>query len=259
MNFRISQRATFYVYLSALIMLFLFLIADLINAIYFPISIAKELGYGERVSHYYSFFTTQSNYLVAIYFAMLLYYSHFKKTLPIFQVRLAVTVYITITMIVFWMGMIGGAAHIEEYTIYRWIASMTLHLVMPILMIMNFVLTSGKEKINSKIWHHNYLWLIALYPAIYSVVIIIRGHLRYLDHKPVDTLYPYFFFNIDQPYGWLIAPAAIIIIFGLVFGLQYFYIWVNNLMYQRNKKQHQRLISYYGEIWKKVKKPPKKK
>lgn len=252
MNFKISRRASFYIYLSALIMLFIFLIIDLISAIYFPISVAKSLGYGERVSHYYSFFTTQSNYLVAIYFAMFMYYSHFKKTLPIFQVRLAVTVYITITMIVFWLGIFTQAQDINQYTIYKWINTMILHTVMPIIMIANFVLTSGKEEIIIKKWHHNYLWLIALYPAVYSIVVLIRGHLRFLDQKPSETWYPYFFFNINQPYGWLIATGAIIIIFGLVFGLQYFYIWINNKMYVKNQNQYERLEEYYAATLEKL-------
>lgn len=254
MNFKISRRASFYIYLSALIMLFLFLVIDLISAIYFPISVAKNLGYGERVSHYYSFFTTQSNYLVAIYFAMFMYYSHFKKTLPIFQVRLAVTVYITITMIVFWLGIFTQTQDINQYTLYKWINTMILHTVMPIIMIANFVLTSGKEKIIIKKWHHNYLWLIVLYPAVYSIIVLIRGHLRFLDQKPSETWYPYFFFNINQPYGWLIATGAIIIIFGLVFGLQYFYIWINNKMYIKNQNQYKRLEEYYATTLEKLRK-----
>lgn len=246
MNFKISRRVSFYIYLSALIMLFLFLVIDLINAIYFPISVARQLGYGERVSHYYSFFTTQSNYLVAIYFAMFLYFSHFRKMLPIFQVRLAVTVYITITMIVFWLGIFTHAQDIEQYTIYNWINTMILHTVMPTIMIVNFIVTSGKEKIEVKKWHHNYLWLISLYPAFYSIIVLIRGHLRCLDGKPSNTWYPYFFFNISQPGGWLIAMGAIFVIFGLVFGLQYFYIWINNKMFVKNQNQYDRLEQYYA-------------
>ncbi|MGL5268825.1 MAG: hypothetical protein ACRC8P_03625 [Spiroplasma sp.] len=252
MNFKISRRASFYIYLSALIMLFLFLVIDLISAIYFPNNVAKQLGsYGERVSHYYSFFTTQSNYLVAIYFAMFLYYSYFKKILPIFQVRLAVTVYITITMIVFWLGIFTQSQD-NQYTVYQWINTVILHLIMPVIMIANFVLTSGKEKMLLKKWHHNYLWLIAVYPVVYSIVILIRGHLRYLDEKPPETWYPYFFFNINQPYGWLIATGAIIIIFGLVFGLQYFYIWINNKMFIKNQSQYERLEEYYSTTLEKL-------
>lgn len=252
-NFKIiSRKTSFYIYLSALIMLFLFLVIDLINAIYNPIAVAIQLGYGERVSHYYSFFTTQSNYLVAIYFATFLYYLHFKRTMPIFQVRLAVTVYITITMIVFWVGLFNQVQHIDQYTIYNWISTMTLHLLMPIIMIASFVITSGKEKVAIKKWHHNYLWLITIYPAVYSIVILIRGHFRSLDGKPSDTWYPYFFFNIQQDYGWLIATAAIILIFGLVFGLQYFYMWINNLMFNKNKTKAEELEEYYAETLEKL-------
>ena len=99
--YKLSNKANFYIRLSALIMLILFLIIDLITAIYFPMQKFKPLGYGERVSNYYAFFTTESNYMVVIYFCVYLFDSHFRGTKPTFQTRLAVTVYITITMLVF--------------------------------------------------------------------------------------------------------------------------------------------------------------
>lgn len=252
MNFKIDNRASFYISLSSLIMLFLFLVIDLISAIYFPIDVAKKLDYGERVSHYYSFFTTQTNYFVAIYFAVFLYYYHFKKTVFIFQVRLASTVYITITMIIFWTGIFTQVKDIDQYDSYHWINTIILHLIMPIIMIINFIIVSGKEKIFINKWHHNYLWIIALYPIVYSIIILIRGHLRYLDNKPDDTWYPYYFFNVNQSYGWLIASGAIVVIFSLVFGLQYFYIWINNIKFKKNQKKQKRLIEYYSKTLEKL-------
>lgn len=245
MFYKLSRRTSFYIYLSALIMLFCFLIIDLVTSLYFPNDLTRALSYGERVSHYYSFFTTQSNYLVATYFAYRLYTLYFNKKRPSFAIRLAVTVYITITMLVFWAGIFSQAQDIHKYTPYTWINTTILHLIMPIIMIANFIITSGQELILIKKWHHNYLWVIALYPIIYSIIILIRGHLRFLDGKPEDTWYPYYFFNFYQPYGWLIGTAAIIIIFSLVFGLQYFYIWINNLRFNRQQNEKERLELYY--------------
>ncbi|MDQ7982775.1 MAG: hypothetical protein REH79_00965 [Spiroplasma sp.] len=259
MFFKINRRATFYIYLSALIMMICFLVIDLVTSIYFPSNITISLGYGERVSHYYAFFTTQSNYLVVLYFVYYLYTLYFNKTRPSFAIRLAVTVYISITMLVFWGGIFTQTQELIHYSIYTWINTTTLHLIMPIIMITSFVLTSGREQIAIKKWHHNHLWLIALYPVIYSVVILIRGYLKSLDNiTPPNTWYPYYFFNFYQPYGWLIASAAVIVIFGLVFGLQYFYMWINNLMFKRSQNEKQQLELYYQKTLIKVNRQIKK-
>lgn len=259
MFYKFSRRTSFYIYLSTLIMLFLFLVIDLVTVIWFPNPLVKGLDYGERVSYYYAFFTTQSNYLVALYFAFYLYTLYFNKSSPSFVIRLAVTVYISITMLVFWTGIFTQTQNFNQYTIYSWIKTTILHLIMPIIMISSFILTSGKEQIVTKKWHHNHLWLLAVYPAIYSIVILVRGYLRYLDHKPIGTWYPYFFFNFNQPYGWLITSSAVIIIFSLVFGLQYFYIWINNLRFKRSQNKKERLEIYYQKTLTKVDKKIRKR
>ncbi|AKM53972.1 hypothetical protein [Spiroplasma eriocheiris] len=66
--FKWNDKAHFYVRLAALIALSLFLIADVTLATYDPQPQFRMLSYTERISNYYSFFTTQTNYLVAFYF-----------------------------------------------------------------------------------------------------------------------------------------------------------------------------------------------
>ncbi len=262
--YKLSNKANFYIRLSALIMLILFLIIDLISTIYLPMEKFKVLSYGERVSNYYAFFTTESNYMVVIYFCVYLFDAHFRGTKPSFQTRLAVTVYITITMLVFWIGIFTAEQDPKQYTIYNWISTLILHLLMPIIMITSFIVSSGHQYVNLKQQHKIYLWLIVLYPAIYCIVILIRGHLRYLDfmktgHPPRDTWYPYFFFDYSNgKYGWLIAASAVIFVFGLVFSLQYFYIWINNLMFKRYQASEHRLYDFYQKILHKVNKKNKK-
>lgn len=270
--YKLSNKANFYMRLSALIMLILFLIIDLISAIYFPMDKFKDLGYSERVGSYYSYFTTESNYMVVIYFCLYLFDVHFRGTKPSFQTRLAVTVYITITMLVFWLGIFIAEQDPKQYSFYNWISTIILHLIMPITMITSFVLTCGHNFVSLKKQHKIYLWLIVLYPAIYCIVILIRGHLRYLDymdsiargdvfpHPPRDTWYPYFFFDYSvEPDGWLLALAVVVVVFGLCFGLQYFYIWVNNLMYKRYQSREHRLHDFYQKVLRKLDKKSKNK
>lgn len=262
--YKLSNKANFYIRLSALMMIILFLIIDLITAIYFPMTKFSKLGYEERVVNYYSFFTAESNYMVVIYFCVYLFDAHFKGTKPSFQTRLAVTVYISITMLVFWLGIFTAEQDISEYNLYNWISTLILHLFMPIIMITSFILTSGHEFINFKQQYKIYLWLILIYPAIYCIIILIRGHLRYLDymhsslhppHPQRETWYPYFFFDYSKGnYGWLLATVAVIVVFGLVISLQYFYIWINNLMYKHYQTREWRLQDFYQKILRKVNK-----
>ncbi len=259
MVYKFSRRTTFYIYLSALIMMFIFLVVNLVTAIWIPNTVARELSYGERVSYHYSLFTTQSNYLVVFYFAFYLYTLYSNKSSPSFVIRLAMTVYISITMLIFWSGIITHAYMHEDYSAYNWVSTIILHLIMPIIMISSFIITSGKEQILVKRWHHKYLWLIAIYPALYSIINLVRGYIRFLDHKPAETWYPYFFFNFNQRYGWLIVSSAIIVIFGLVFSLQYLYIWINNLRFKRWQNKETRLEVDYQKALTKVDKKIRKK
>jgi len=80
--FKWNPRVHFYLRLGALIILSLFLLLDLIMAIYYPQPKFAHLGYGEKISNYYSFFTTQTNYIVALYFFLYLFESKFKNTKP---------------------------------------------------------------------------------------------------------------------------------------------------------------------------------
>lgn len=256
--YKLSNKANFYIRLSALIMLILFLIIDLISAIYFPMAKFKDLGYSERVGNYYAYFTTESNYMVAIYFCLYLFDTHFQGTKPSFQTRLAVTVYITITMLVFWLGIFTAEQDPKQYSVYNWISTIILHLIMPTIMIISFVLTCGHNFVSLKKQHKVYWWLIVLYPAIYCIVILIRGHLRYLDYMnngypPRDTWYPYFFFDYSNgSNGWMLACAAVVVVFGLCFGLQYFYILVNNWMYKRHQSPEHRLNDFYQKVLRKI-------
>ena len=66
--FKWNNKILFYVRLGTLLLVLSFLIVDLVLTIIDPLPQFSGLGYAERVSNYYAFFTTQTNYIVAIYF-----------------------------------------------------------------------------------------------------------------------------------------------------------------------------------------------
>ncbi|WP_368486173.1 hypothetical protein [Spiroplasma sp. DGKH1] len=229
--FKWNDKVHFYVRLAALIALSLFLIVDVTLATYDPQPQFRMLSYTERISNYYSFFTTQTNYLVAFYFFLYLFDSKFKNTKPHFVIRLGVTTYITITMLVFWLGLFTQKGQAEQYNTYRWVATVVLHLVMPITMIINYILTTGEYYYPYEKHHKSFLWLIMSYMVAYLIIIVIRGTYRHLEGKPEHTLFPYFFLNYFGPGGIPLLLSSIIMICTLAVALQYFYIWVNNMLY----------------------------
>ncbi|WHQ36848.1 hypothetical protein [Spiroplasma sp. SV19] len=231
--FKWNNKILFYVRLGALLAILSFLIADLVLTIVDPQPQFKELGYAERVSNYYAFFTTQTNYIVAMYFFAYLFEGKFANCKPSYLIKLAVTTYITVTMLVFWLGIFTNTQDSNQYDAFSWASTIVLHLVIPVSMIISYILTSGNFKYDIKKHYKLALWLILIYPVSYFIIILIRGALRHLDHRPANTWYPYFFLNVYQEWGWLILIFAFVCILSLFIGLQYLYIFLNNKLYHK--------------------------
>lgn len=221
-----------------------FLIADLVITIDYPqfSAFPHVTKATERLSIYFSYFTTQTNYLVVIYLFFTLLVERIDKKFKVnFHLLLAITVYITVTMFVFWIGLVGDALEsgMQNYwsLAYAWVKTIVLHLIIPIIMICYFVLISGKNQISYKTYYKLYMWLILVYPVLYLTAVMIRGDLRYKQGESPLTSYPYFFLNYHQN-GILIFALAIFLILILIIGLVHLYIWVNNLRFKKiaNKK-----------------------
>ncbi|AGM26320.1 hypothetical protein SSYRP_v1c07300 [Spiroplasma syrphidicola EA-1] len=231
-----NPKTHFYLRLVSLICLVLFLIFDCYWAIFHPMPKFANLGYGDRASVYFAYFTTQTNYLVAFYFLIYLFENKFKNTKPHYIIRLAVTTYITITMLVFWTGIFSQASEPNQYDLWRWIATVILHLVMPVAMITSYVLTAGDENYDGLKHHYLYLWLIMLYMLLYFTFTIIRGTLRQWDGKDPISWFPYGFLDYTKEFGEELLVISLVVIFTIAILLQYFYIWINNLLYNRYHK-----------------------
>lgn len=235
----IKNNKYFFSILILILILAGFLISDLIITIYYPQFSAFPfiLSATERISVYFSFFTNQTNFLVIIYLFFILIVERIDKKFKVnLNLFLAITVYITITVVVFWIGLAGDFMEtgLQYYwsLVYAWIKTIILHFIIPIIMISSFVLISGKEQISYKKYYKLYMWLILIYPLLYLTVVIIRGDLRYQENHPSETCFPYFFLNYHK-IGFLIFGLTIFLIFIFIIFLQHFYIWINNL---RNKK-----------------------
>ena len=230
--------------LISLIIIMLFLIFDLILIINYPATfiIADVKNATERLAIYYSYFTTQTNYLVLAYLFAFLFESKIKENSKLsFYILLSITIYITITMLVFWIGIITNSNERNKYgtDFYPWFKTIILDLIMPIIMILNFVLSCGHDFYDLKKHHQLYLWLILFYPCFYLVAVIVRGVLRTKQEAyPIASRYPYFFLDYQQQ-GIISLVGAIIGLIIVAISLQYFYLWINNKKYYKlNKKQN---------------------
>ncbi|WP_381415446.1 hypothetical protein NPX79_01970 [Spiroplasma endosymbiont of Anurida maritima] len=231
---KLNDKQIFNLKLVMIIIVFFFLLASFYQAVFNPNKVFEMLSYGERASVYFSYFTTQSNYMVLIYLIFALFKKKFFGENPRYILMLATTTYISLTMIVFWVG-IAASFGVATYTWYEWVITIFLHLVMPITMIVNYVLTCGKSFYKYEDHHKANLFFISSYMLFYLIFVLVRGHLRFLDDKPVATQFPYEFFNWYEYNGEWMLSAAIVIILSLSISAQYFYIWINNAVYHRKQ------------------------
>lgn len=138
----------------------------------------------DRLGVYYAFFTTQSNYIVVIYLFFSLFLKRFYNTLPAFGIELAVTVYISVTMLVFWAGLMSSANESGSYLLPHWISTFTLHLLIPIIMIFHFVTASGNVLVGFKEHFKFSFWAICAYPMAYLIFSLIRGEYQFQAYGP---------------------------------------------------------------------------
>ena len=220
------------------ILIFIFLVLDFILVLN-TAGVDHLNSYGERLSHYYAYFTTQSNYLVFGYFVFYLFHKKFKNTKPDFIIRLMVTVYITMTMLVFWLGLFTQGNIVRGISAYEWISTVILHTVIPVAMILSFCMTAGDAFYKFSNHHKGNYWIICLYPFLYLICVLVRGYIRHLDHKPENTLFPYFFLDFYATNGVVMLATGSVLVLVLCTSFQYFFIWVNNLFYFKKQiKEH---------------------
>ncbi|WP_338969813.1 hypothetical protein [Spiroplasma endosymbiont of Labia minor] len=255
-NFEVDEpkknKIQFLFKLLFLFALCLFLAIDFVIEVFYPVPKYQSLNYVQRSNVMFAFFTTQSNFIVIGLLIYSIFKFKIKNKLPEFKARLAITVYITIAMVVFWIGIATGGDY-SEWKWYHWISAVMLHTIIPIVMIVYFLYTSGEQIYNIK-KHHTYgLILILVYPLIYIIVMMIRGYLFHRTYlniinsgeiysgPPMSTWFPYYFFNYYSfNIGLLVLFILLIVAFGC--GLQYLFIYLNNKYYKYLHNEEGKII-----------------
>lgn len=229
------------------------LVFDFYHFLYWDSNLAKyKLYLSDRAGIFISFVTQQTNILVAIYF----WITFFGKILNPKRdkikrdlLRLIVTVYITITGVVFFSGLLPGLIDSNKYTDGEWVLTLFLHCINPILMIIYFLWNAGKIRYDFLTFSKYFLYQIYIYPLTYIIWILIRGELRHQSwriHSQVkahgveifDLEYPYWFLNYHHAkYGVMILVMAIVFILLLTTVLTYAFLALNNWIYSKKIKK----------------------
>ncbi|MGL5268889.1 MAG: hypothetical protein ACRC8P_03960 [Spiroplasma sp.] len=193
-----------------------------------------------------SSFTTQSNILVLIFFSLILV-NHLSKTKIKWinnNFSLAITIYISITLIIFWTTlfkpMLETTNFQSTFGLINFINTFLLHLFTPIITIIFYLLTAGDKKLLIKPTSTKVLPIIISYMFIYLAYVLIKGTFvgeikMKAGNAFIDYSYPYFFLNIKTNLNsFFIYFFIILFLFFLLFAIYYTY---NNWKYQKELGQ----------------------
>lgn len=160
-------------------------------------------------AEFWIYFTFQSNLLLTLYFAAL-----------VFRVRLpggrdatafpaakgAVTLYILITGLVFNLLLANPASpfyQVQQESHYTW-NSVLLHVVTPLMALLDWLSFGPRGALR---WRHAALWLS--YPLVYLAFALVRGAL-----VTTGTLYPYPFLDVTRSGYGLVAVNCVFLAIG---------------------------------------------
>ncbi|QHX36732.1 Pr6Pr family membrane protein [Spiroplasma sp. BIUS-1] len=226
------------------------------------------IDYAGYLGNFFSYFTIQTNILVAIWFFAAAF-SHKQEGLNFItksKISYAVATYITITCLIYNFLLLPTTLSMSKTGMdaLTWTHQQILHTVVPILMVLYVCFFIKRDKTpTTKVFIKNNWWIYMIYPLLYGVFALIRGEMRYISDKPVSTQYPYFFLNIhlngkygpdDYPIpglsipGWawfLIAMSLVTFIaigFSAIFNKIYFEMWFKDNYKDTLKKDKAKVI-----------------
>lgn len=212
------------------------------NPINNPYNLWTPVGAWANIWNSISTFTIQSNILVLIFFILVLinYITAKIKWINGYS-HLAVTVYITITMIIFWVAlfkpMLKTTNFESTFGIINFINTFLLHLISPIITITYYLLSAGQKKWSLKKSSIKAFPLSLSYMFIYLSYALIKGsfvgQIKFQDGSWFsDYSYPYFFLNIKTNLtSFFLYFFIILFLFLLLFTFYYAY---NNWKYYKN-------------------------
>lgn len=225
-----------------------------------PHNLWYPTGFWANIWNSLSTFTIQSNILVLVFFILALINQITKNKLQTINhgwFKFAVTIYISITFIIFWASLFKILIQTTDFNnsidVMNFVNTFLLHLFTPTIMIAFYFVTSGTAKWTIKPTLTKTLPKSITYLFIYLTYILIKGSfvgqiVNKSGWSVVDYSYPYFFLNIKENLGTFFLYFFIILL--LFFGLFACYYYYNNWKYYRN---HEKLNKEKRETTKSIK------
>jgi len=201
-------------------------------------AVGNNWDYEGKILMYFSYFTNQTNWLVSVWFLWALIFpkkeGHGK--LLSFTGSILVATYISITGII-WIGVLFPASLVNgNYRPwYDWISSVVLHIVVPVMFVLYVTLWMNKIYTIGALKWLKRSWITIIYPAVYGIIMLIRGEIRLVSGYSSSSSYPYFFLEIHATSFGMSGVAwffiAIILIAGIAIGFSTIYAWIINNRY----------------------------
>lgn len=194
-----------------------------------------------------SFWSVHTNILILLwFFYALLYHNHENKNkFTNFTAQTNITVYITVTFLLFWGIIVGNILGISEYDFATRtksdiaITSLT-HSLTPLLMISYYLLSVGNKTILYKTFFTKNIFIMFIYPISYCVFLVLRAYLVTQDGIN-DFIYPYGFLDFSKPiFGNSLLVSNLVCIFVLsllLINFNLIYILINNFRFKLRIKK----------------------
>jgi len=152
-----------------------------------------------------SYFTIQSNLIVATAFAFNVY---FRSETPAWVniLKSGALIWILVTGLVFHflLSQLYNPVGIPAYS------NIILHYIVPIAVLLNWIIFENKGALR-----HSFTFIWIGYPSVYAFLSLLRGM--------VDGFYPYWFVNPGKPYpdgaGSLLNVLIVVIILAVIFSI----------------------------------------
>ncbi|WP_227394638.1 Pr6Pr family membrane protein [Jeotgalibacillus aurantiacus] len=172
------------------------------------------------VLNFFSYFTIQSNILIAlVLLAGAVVPGHVFQSVKFQLLRGAATAFIMTTGVVYFLFLRGLEESLQ--TPVPWVNT-TLHYILPLIALIDWVWAFSKVKIAFK---HTLIWLS--YPLIYLIYTLVRG--------PFADWYPYPFVD-PRPEGYIPVIISSLFLTLLIFTIAMLVMLIRNMRFRKSKR-----------------------
>ncbi|MDQ7982806.1 MAG: hypothetical protein REH79_01125 [Spiroplasma sp.] len=153
-----------------------------------------------------SFWSVQTIVMAEIWFLFALIYHRreWKNKISNFNTQLNITVYITVTFVIFWVAVgisffttLNVGFNFNDFSLTAKILGSLTHLIIPLSMIVLFLIDSHNKKYQAK----KILFSVMIYPILYQLYVLIRATILDAYGVRLNTIgsYPYKFLDFSNP------------------------------------------------------------